>query len=93
MTTVRVLTYADYAALPDEGKRYEILDGELVVTPAPSRNHQRVVLRLAGLLDAHVTAENVGEAVILAPGLRRCPYARDRGAVAVDRAGRPEQEA
>jgi hypothetical protein len=26
---VNVLTYADYAALPNDGKRYEILDGEL----------------------------------------------------------------
>lgn len=41
MVAVKVLTYADYAALPDDGKRYEILDGELFVTPAPSRKHQR----------------------------------------------------
>lgn len=57
MMAVKLVTYADYVALPDDGKRYEILDGELVVTPAPSRKHQRVVLRLAALLDAHVTAQ------------------------------------
>ena len=38
MTTVRVvLTYEDCAATPNDGKRYEILDGALSVTPAPGR--------------------------------------------------------
>ena len=64
--TVSVLTYADYLALPNDGKRYEILDGELFVTAAPSRQHQRVVLRLAAMLDAHVTAHSLGE-VDIAP--------------------------
>src|SRR5437764_12172047 len=56
-----VLTYADYVALPDDGKRYEIHDGELSVTPAPGRPHQRVVTRRTGILDAHVTAHHLGE--------------------------------
>ncbi len=30
-------------ALPDDGKRYEVVDGELLVTPAPSARHQRAV--------------------------------------------------
>ena len=30
------LTYEDYAALPDDGRRYEIHDGELSVTPSPN---------------------------------------------------------
>ena len=34
-----VLTYEDYAALPDDGRRYEIYGGELSVTPAPGTNH------------------------------------------------------
>ena len=61
-----VLTYADYVTLPNDGTRYEILDGELFVTPAPSRIHQRAVLRLAAVLDAHVTAHALGE-VDIAP--------------------------
>ena len=28
-------------ALPDDGKRYEVIDGELFVTPAPTWSHQR----------------------------------------------------
>jgi Uma2 family endonuclease len=31
-------------ALPDDGKRYELVDGELFVSPSPSRPHQRVVM-------------------------------------------------
>ncbi len=38
----RLLTYADYAALPDDGQRYQLLEGELVMTPSPNRWHQEV---------------------------------------------------
>ena len=38
-------------ALPDDGNRYELIDGELVVTPAPRYTHQRAVLRLLRLFD------------------------------------------
>jgi hypothetical protein len=41
-----VLTYRDYCQLPSDGRRYEILDGELAVTPAPSPLHQEVVVNL-----------------------------------------------
>ena len=66
MTAVNLLTYDDYVALPNDGKRYEILDGELFVTAAPSRNHQRVVLTLAMSLEMHVRSHNLGE-VDIAP--------------------------
>jgi hypothetical protein len=42
MTARVALTYQDYAALPDDGKRYEIHDGELSVTLAPTPQHQIV---------------------------------------------------
>ena len=67
MTDVKVvLTYRDYAALPSDGRRYEVHDGELSVTPAPGRTHQRVVVRLVAALHAHVTARELGE-VYVAP--------------------------
>lgn len=59
-----VLTYADYAALPNDGKRYEILDGELSVSPAPGRAHQRAVGQLFILLTAHVRAGQLGEVYV-----------------------------
>jgi len=40
------LTYEDYCALPDDGQRHEIIDGEHVVNPAPGTYHQTVSRRL-----------------------------------------------
>ena len=37
--------------LPDDGHRYELVDGSLLVTPAPTPAHQIAVLRLVQLLD------------------------------------------
>ena len=51
-------------ALPDDGNRYEVIDGELFVTPAPSVFHQRAVLQLAYLVGPYVEAHAVGEALI-----------------------------
>lgn len=55
------LTYEDYVALPDDGTRYEIHDGELSVTPAPGTRHQDTSIRLASLLLSHVTACGLGK--------------------------------
>lgn len=46
MDTTRIWTYDDLARLPDDGKRYEILDGDLVVSPSSSRDHQVVLQRI-----------------------------------------------
>ena len=59
-----VLTYQDYAALPADGRRYELHEGELSVTAAPVTVHQRVLLRLAVALDQHVRARGLGEVLI-----------------------------
>jgi Uma2 family endonuclease len=61
MTTRVVLTYKDYEVLPADGRRYELHDGELSVTPAPSPQHQRVSRSLFRLLDPHVRARALGE--------------------------------
>ena len=61
-----VLTYEDYCALPDDGKRYEILEGELEVTPAPGVGHQIGVTMLATILVTHVERHNLGK-VLVAP--------------------------
>lgn len=44
------LTVDDVYALPDDGHRYELVDGVLLVTPAPSMAHQRALIRLGAVL-------------------------------------------
>ena len=53
-------------ALPDDGRRYEVLDGELYVSPSPSVLHQRAVGRLFRVLDSYMTETGVGE-VMMSP--------------------------
>ena len=66
IATLRPLTYDDLRALPDDGQRYEIIDGELIGTPAPTMDHQRVVGRLYRLLDDYAPRVEGGE-VAFAP--------------------------
>lgn len=58
-------TYADYTQLP-EGAPYELIHGELVVSPSPSTLHQRILRRLARTLDAFIEQEGRGE-ILFAP--------------------------
>jgi Uma2 family endonuclease len=46
----RALTVADLVMMPDDGHRYELIDGALIVTPAPSSLHQLVHAALMELL-------------------------------------------
>ncbi|WP_457599775.1 Uma2 family endonuclease [Hydrogenivirga sp.] len=56
-------TYEDYYRLDDE-KRYEIIRGELVESPAPSTTHQRLVKRLLSILDEFVEKKKLGEVFV-----------------------------
>ena len=58
------LTYEDLRSFPDDGRRYELIDGTLVVTPAPGAPHQVVVAALCRILFA---ARPKGTAVLPAP--------------------------
>ena len=57
-------TVDDLETLPDDGLRYELLDGTLIVSPAPVPRHQRALLRLAILLTDSCPADHE---VIVAP--------------------------
>jgi len=54
------LTYEDYVTLPDDGRRYEILDGELAVSPSPTSAHQFVSHNLEFALSSWVRAKKLG---------------------------------
>lgn len=55
------LTYEDFCEFPEDGKRYEIIDGELFMSPAPVIAHQRIsrilVLAIGNYLDAYPLGE------------------------------------
>ncbi len=61
-------TYEDYARLPQpseaRGARFEVVDGELYVTPGPSRRHQAIVTRLTALLYRFVEENGLGEVLV-----------------------------
>jgi Uma2 family endonuclease len=55
-------TWAEYARLPSEGgPRHEVIDGALVVTPAPALRHQRIATDLVTLLNTFVRSHDLGE--------------------------------
>jgi len=60
----RPLTVDDMEDLPDDGHRYELVDGALVVTPAPGSAHQDCAFALAILLRAAVRPD---QKVMIAP--------------------------
>lgn len=64
MPTRVILTYKDYEALPADGRRYELHEGELSVTPAPSPGHQRVIRNLLVILNEYVKAYRLGEVFV-----------------------------
>jgi Uma2 family endonuclease len=46
----RPFTVAELDRMPDDGRRYELLDGVLIVSPRPTTIHQLVAGRLCGIL-------------------------------------------
>ena len=57
------LTVADYERLPDDGRRYELLDGELIEMAAPTIFHQAVLSEYNDLLKHHVRQYRLGKAL------------------------------
>ena len=60
------LTYHDYLLLPDDGRRFEIIEGDLCVTPAPVTRHQIIVGRLLHVLLSYLDTHPIGT-VLTAP--------------------------
>lgn len=59
--SMKSFTYDDYLALPDDGKRYEIMEGELILTAAPVPRHQEILLGLGARLHQFVNNNSLGE--------------------------------
>lgn len=72
---IQKLTVEDYWSLPEDGRRYEILEGMLEVTPSPDFTHQNVSGNLFSALSRYLDAHPIGKLiaapmdVILAPDI------------------------
>ncbi len=55
------LTYDDYALIPEDGLRHEIIDGEHYVNPAPNIRHQLIVTRLLVRLATFTEDHDLGQ--------------------------------
>ncbi len=66
VATPRAATIADLHAMPDDGQRHELIDGEIIVTASPSWVHQQAVGNLHLLLRAWVDPRSLGQ-VALSP--------------------------
>jgi Uma2 family endonuclease len=66
MQTKTLLTVDDYFALPDDGKLYELLAGELYMNPTPAFRHQDVAKRLFLKLERFFEGKGLAE-VFFAP--------------------------
>jgi len=61
-----VLTYSDYAALPDDGRRHELHRGELSMIPTPGTRHQGTLVAFGVRIHENVRGRGLGT-VFLAP--------------------------
>ena len=58
--TTKVWTLDELHSLPDDGNKYELVRGELLVTPTPTNNHEEIAARLSALLTPYVAAHRLG---------------------------------
>jgi Uma2 family endonuclease len=71
-------TVAMLDALPDDGQRYEIIDGRLFVTPSPGEGHQDVVRDLVVRLTQYLSASDVATVMVSPSDIWREERARNR---------------
>ena len=53
-------SYQDYLLLPDDGKRYEIIEGEMYMTPSPSLRHQDILRELFKTIEHYISENRLG---------------------------------
>jgi Uma2 family endonuclease len=63
-------TYEDWLRLPDDGFRYEVLNGELFKSPPPKRSHQKFSGRLFIRMTLHAEKSRLGEIYQAPTGVR-----------------------
>lgn len=63
LTAEKKYTYEDYLKTPDD-RRYELIEGELLMSPSPVTRHQSIVLLLASEISGHVRKKGLGQVFI-----------------------------
>jgi Uma2 family endonuclease len=63
-------TYEDWLKLPDDGYRYEVIDGVLSMSPPPLTRHQRVSMRIIDRLLEFLRTQPLGEILAAPVGVR-----------------------
>jgi Uma2 family endonuclease len=76
--TTRDWTVDMLDALPDDGQRYEIIDGELFVTPSPGEAHQDVVGKLIVHLSRYLDDGDIGKTIVSPSDVWRGERTRNR---------------
>ena len=59
-TSTKRWTLEEVHSLPDDGNKYELVRGELFVTPPPNDPHETIIARLARVIDPYVEAHGLG---------------------------------
>ncbi|MCC6314686.1 MAG: Uma2 family endonuclease, partial [Thermomicrobiales bacterium] len=68
------LTWEDLLAFPEDNQKREIIGGELIVAPSPVRIHQRLIGRIARLIEDAADAQDAGEMYRAPLDVRLTPY-------------------
>ncbi|MBA3640206.1 MAG: Uma2 family endonuclease [Acidobacteria bacterium] len=68
------MTYDDLVALPDDGLRHELIDGEHFVTPSPASRHQIILANLFRLIGPHTHATKCGVTLFAPYDIVFTPY-------------------
>ncbi|MGQ0537659.1 MAG: Uma2 family endonuclease, partial [Gemmatimonadaceae bacterium] len=59
-TATKRWTLEELHSLPDDGNKYELINGELLVTPPPTDEHETIIARLSRILDPYVAKHGLG---------------------------------
>ena len=57
---IEIFTAADYREMPDDGRRYQLIEGELIMAPAPNTFHQSISRNLLRLIDQYLVQHPLG---------------------------------
>jgi len=102
LTQSKVFTYQDYLDLPEDGKRYEVINGDLIMVPGPNTDHQDVSGNLEFELRMFVKKHQMEKCMMRLMMLyfqnhyrkkyHRCPGFDNRNSFPCDRLLRPHRK-